>query len=126
MTDRGLQDLGDIIEIKRGKQILEMVDEGESLLMIDWDGHRITTADELYHTVWETISGTYVLPAPVNGRIEYIIKGNDVVDEDEILATLSTDESSLQKIMASLVSEKDYLKRIENPGAFHELEGLYR
>ena len=126
MADRGLQDLGDIIQIRRSKQILDVVDEGDNLLMIDWDGHRITTADELYHTIWETISGTYMLHTPVNGRIEYIFEGNDILNEDEILATLSIDESSLLKITASLVSEKEYLKSVENRGAFNELEGLYR
>ena len=127
ITDRGLQDLGDISHITRRKRVHDTVEKGENLLSVDWDGHRITTADELYHTVWETISGIYSLNAPSNGRIEYIIEGNDIVDEDEVLVTLSTDENSLQSMLAGLVSEEEYLNSVEdNPGAFNELEGLYR
>jgi glycine cleavage system H lipoate-binding protein len=126
MTNRGLEDLGDISHITKRKRMHDTVEKGDNLLSMDWDGHRITTADELYHTVWENISGTYSLNAPASGRIEYIIDGNDVDDEDEVLVTLSMDENSLQSILASLVSEEDYLQAVEKPGAFNEVEGMYR
>lgn len=126
MTDRGLQDLGDINTISRMKKLHDTVEKGENLLSMDWDGHAITTADELYHTVWETISGTYSLKSPISGTIDYMIDGDDIVDEDEVLVTLSTEENALQSILASLVTEDEYLKTVEESGAFNQVEGLYR
>jgi hypothetical protein len=127
LTDRGLQDLGDINTIARMKKVDDTVEKGDNLLSMDWDGHFITSADELYHTVWDTISGTYCsLKSPITGKIDYMIDGDDIVDEDEVLVTLSTDENSLEGILASLVTEDEYLKSVEENGAFNQVEGMYR
>ena len=42
---------------------------GDALLDIEWDGHRISAADELYHTRFETFTGLTTLTAPVAGRV---------------------------------------------------------
>ena len=32
--------------------------------LVHWEGYKITTADELYHTVWQNVEGTAVLTVP--------------------------------------------------------------
>ena len=41
-----------------------IVPRGKTVLNIEWQGHRISSADELYHTTWHNIEGVGSLLAP--------------------------------------------------------------
>jgi hypothetical protein len=130
ITDRGWQDLGDITAVSSQHQIQNEVKQGDCLLTMDWDGHAISTADELYHTVWDSISGTYDLHSPIDGQVKYLAtkEGNIVSDDEDILAILSTSDKDFQtKWLDKFVSEREYDKLIRNEiGTFHRVDGLYR
>jgi len=113
LTKRGLDDIGDITSIQIPsafqKKILKVsheeevpspslplplslhaVKHGQEIVKLNWDAHLITSADELYHTVWETISETTKIVAPVDGELVDIHckEGDEWVDEDTALFTL--------------------------------------
>lgn len=46
-----------------------IVNRGEEVMKISWHGHSITRADELYHTVWETLEDDFVVRAPMRGTL---------------------------------------------------------
>lgn len=123
MTERGLQDLGDISRITRLKDRLDGVKVGEDILSMDWEGHIITSADELYHTVWDPVEGKYLVEAPVAGKVEYLIEGNGVAEESEVLVAILADAKSVETVMAELVTEDEYLRSVEGPGAFDSRKG---
>lgn len=110
MTDRGISELGEIAAIKRQKARRERVRQGDELLSLDWDYHVIKTINK---PSWTVISGTYRLKAPVNGKVEYLMDAQDICSEDEVLAALSTDADSLQEAIFPLVTERDYLRALE-------------
>ena len=152
LTDRGLQDLGDVESIQLVKRVDDSVHVNQEVLKIHWDGHIITAADELYHTVWENVSGVYSIPTPARGTIDQLFGqrrvsvGTDpdsaghatagtaqtfnvsAIDEDDILMTIRTDAASLQDAIEHLVDEEEYERvvRDQPPGAFHKVAGLYR
>ena len=41
--------------------------QGSQLLDIRWTGHKLSTADELYHTTWEAVKLSFTVP--INSRI---------------------------------------------------------
>jgi glycine cleavage system H lipoate-binding protein len=115
LTERGLDDIGDITSIQISSQfkmpsheslkspnngnknnpipVPVPVSYGQDIVKLNWDGHLITKADELYHTIWETISETTSVVAPVDGEVcEIHCKEDDQwVDSDTALLTMSTD-----------------------------------
>lgn len=117
LTKRGLDDIGDITSIQIipsafHKKTLEKASQeevslpplplklpvhavkyGQEIVKLNWDAHLITGADELYHTVWETISETTTIVAPVDGELVAIHckEDDEWVDEDMVLFTLRTD-----------------------------------
>ena len=106
---RGLGDIGDVsgvrcvrpVSSKQEGSISSGKDDGigrngwvakagDEVLAIDWDAHKITAADELYHTVWETFSETTYIKAPVSGDIVAIIQPGEeeTLDEDTVLVRM--------------------------------------
>ena len=77
ITDRGLDDIGDIISIQfpihfPGDPPVQQttwckVKKDQEILNIHWNAHLITKADELYHTIWETIDETTSIKSPGDG-----------------------------------------------------------
>ena len=61
---------------------------------MEWEGHWITSADELYHTVWETFSGMTHIKSPVSGVVEEvkIIPPSICLDDDTVLVKLTSTE----------------------------------
>jgi glycine cleavage system H lipoate-binding protein len=49
------------------------------MLNIVWDGHKISNADELYHTTWTAVDGVARLLAPLPGRV--VAVNTDAIDE---------------------------------------------
>jgi glycine cleavage system H lipoate-binding protein len=111
LTKRGLDDVGDMTlmrsMISSGNND---VSKGDSLLQIEWEGHAITSADELYHTVWESFSGTTNVETPVSGQVEHIniIHNTMCIEEDTVLAKLETTEAEWNSAMAKMVEEPEY------------------
>ena len=91
-TDRGLEDVGTVWSVNRAVEDGARVGAGDELLQIEcaeqpptsafhtaltnfphprrrWDGHQVTTADELYHTRWATVDGVASLRAPVGATV---------------------------------------------------------
>jgi len=65
-------------------------ERGDELLRIHFDGHSITSADELYHTVWETFSDHASIRSPVKGTMAMAMpSGNCDDDDDGSAASLS-------------------------------------
>lgn len=174
ITDRGLDDIGDINAIvRRDKRESEggvpfsteaqqhqkqnnntcensHVKRGEIVLDIHWDGHIITTADELYHTVWETVEGVTSIKTPIAGGVEFIGPPSAAssgvahsayrgisVDEDTVLTRILVEgENDMREFVDSkvrsmhLVEEVEYLKMIRqdgqglDAGKFNKIEGL--
>ena len=126
LAPRGLADIGDVTAIK-GVQTNNgwFAKEGDSLVVIDWDAHIISSADELYHTVWETVTEQTTLRSPVSGVVEKINAINTLkedLDEDTVLARIKVDSESLHLSDEHLMGEdayKEYLATIP-PGKFSE------
>jgi hypothetical protein len=124
ITERGLDDLGDVTSVlqahvfnntKLQQNPSASVVAGQDLIRIHWEGYAQTSADELYHTVWETIEGVYTFPSPVSGHIEHIVDNVDQeeVDEETVLVELSCNEASLQQAATGWIEEKEYLDIIQ-------------
>jgi glycine cleavage system H lipoate-binding protein len=136
ITERGLDDLGDVTSVLQihalnnnkkdntsnnhiGDELKQnpsaIVVAGQDLIRIHWEGYAQTSADELYHTVWETIEGAQTIPSPVSGQIEHIVDNVDQeeVDEETVLVELSCDEASLQQAAIGWIEEKEYLDFIQ-------------
>jgi hypothetical protein len=130
ITERGLDDLGDVTSVLQAHAFKNnntttnsalqqnpsaIVFAGQDLIRIHWEGYAQTSADELYHTVWDTIEGVETFPSPVSGQIEHIVDNVDQeeVDEDTVLVELSCDEASLQQAAAGWIEEKEYLDIIQ-------------
>lgn len=131
MSRRGLDDIGDISNMKTAQAFLSgtssrFVRHGQDLLHIEWGAHIITTADELYHTQWETIFDTSTIKAPVSGKVEDIqllaSPEEEELDEDMVLVTLKTDAVALREGMEreGWMVEHDYDEYIQHapPGKF--------
>jgi hypothetical protein len=128
ITARGLDDLGDVTSVLQAqafknttnneitsKNPSAIVVAGQDLIQIHWEGYAQTSADELYHTVWDTIEGVQTFPSPVSGQIEHIVDNVDQeeVDEETVLVELSCDEASLQQAAIGWIEEKEYLDIIQ-------------
>jgi glycine cleavage system H lipoate-binding protein len=111
LTKRGLDDVGDMT-LMRSMVSGNNVSKGDSLLQIEWEGHGITSADELYHTVWESFSGTTNVETPVSGQVEHIniIHNTMCIEEDTVLAKLETTEAEWNSAMTKMVEEPEYLR----------------
>jgi hypothetical protein len=126
LTDRCLQDLGDIQKMYSEFALNKNVSKDDTVLSLDWDGYKITDGDEMYHTAWTNVQGTYTITSPVNGRLEYLANDTDIIDEDQVLVVLSTTEESLVAAIQLLVHEDEYekLKYSMPPGTFSKVDGL--
>eukprot|EP00536_Pseudo-nitzschia_multiseries_P007691 jgi/Psemu1/196183/e_gw1.183.103.1 len=131
ITERGLEDIGDITSV-RWLAARSEVRRGDELLQIHFDGHSITGADELYHTVWETFSDHVSIRSPVSGTIHHGRRNSDEVlesfeldgiDDSTVLMeiTASNEEWERARRHNSFVTELEYLKIINQKprGAFY-------
>ena len=61
LTVHALEDIGDVIAVGHGPTAPgNRVEAGAALLTLDWEAHRVSTADELYHTQWALVEGAPV------------------------------------------------------------------
>ena len=100
------------------------VRQGQDLLRVSWEGHAITEADELYHTVWETVEGFAMFKSPVTGRVHETgdIANKAWIDPDDCLVSMTVSEKALFTAFSKLVCEDSYNKIVEKlpPGRFAE------
>lgn len=132
ISRRGWEDIGDVSSVNipdwrsknDEKQWNSMINAGEDLLHIEWDGHMITSADELYHTVWETITDTTKIEAPLSGKIEQVhsitSEEDEEIDEDTVLVQIATDGETFHESMNDFMEEEDYNEFVKSipPGKF--------
>ena len=106
--------------------VSQAVTKGKEILRLDWDGYEITDGDEMYHTIWKNIEGSYIINSPVDGNLEYIAAKTDIIDEDQVLLEISTTEERLGCAIQYLVCEEEYdkLKESTPPGTFAQIDGL--
>jgi hypothetical protein len=127
LTQRGLDDIGDLTLMKPLVSRAAAIHPGHKLLNLEWEGHSITSADELYHTVWESFSGVTTIESPVSGFVEEVEHSSNMyLDDDTILVKLTTTELELKAAKKSLlVKEPEYLRGLgcTPPGKFADLEG---
>merc|ERR1712129_175737 len=91
------------------------IDEGKMLVQIEWEGQSITSADELYHTVWETYEGMTCIQSPVSGVVEDAVGMPCGIDEETILLKMTITDDAWESIKKKvLVKESEYLKKIES------------
>ncbi len=136
MTDRGLEDIGDIqcykyIDVETVQKQSAGAKENintppllragiDSIVEIEWNAHLITEADELYHTVWETVSKTTQIVSPVDGYLEDIntsaLKKKKIgkihvvpaFDSCTTLFSMITNQNMIQLQMKDLCCEDEY------------------
>ena len=134
LTQRGLQDIGDISKVMYNQSLSRQshnrktdlgwkAQTGDPLLSIEWECHSISSADELYHTVWESISETTHIKSPVSGTIQDVYTtppDKEEMDEDTVLARILAPYESLQEQLAELMSEEQYQNFVDRtaPGKF--------
>ena len=125
LTERGLQEVGDVTKLVFHSDT--KVATGQELLQIHFEGHSITSADELYHTVWDTFSDQVNIESPLAGSLitddnNDLMTPGEFIDEDTVLVSLKVDEEEFQRqcMENTLVKEPQYLKAIQSmePGKF--------
>ena len=120
LTERGIDDIGDVSSIQLVVHKNNLLSEGDDLLRIEWEGHSITSADELYHTVWENFSGVTILKSPLDGRIESSDISYPWIEEESPLVNLAVSRECLARALPKLLSADEYLLQVSNlkPGRF--------
>ncbi|VEU34492.1 unnamed protein product [Pseudo-nitzschia multistriata] len=148
LTERGMEDIGDITSVRWSDRISRDhrrcdaeksvvtadVQRGDELMHIHFDGHAITSADELYHTVWETFSDRLSIASPLSGTIRRNgSHGDDTeglesletdgIDDDTVLLEITATEEEWNRASREngFVTESEYLEITEREprGAFH-------
>ena len=101
LTDRALDDIGEVEAVQNLVSMGESVDINAEMLKIDWEAMSISDGDELYHTRWANITGSHFLKAPVAGEIVAVNdaalrvgKYGGVIDADAWLVELSLENGA--------------------------------
>lgn len=145
LTRQGLDRMGDVVDVTSasaatpgarpaddGRQECQHnLARGDAFLSVSWEGHRITSADELYHTVWDNVEGVTRIETPVpcqRVQVTAIDCHQTEVDEDDVLATMVATSDEWNRAVQSnlLISETEYnaRQRPQQPTAFSQVEGL--
>ena len=147
LTERGLEDIGDFSKLTFLKQQLDVskrnfrevadnegscIRRGDGLVQIHYDGHSISSADELYHTVWESFSDHMSIISPVSGRMAETEPGMGValnlmeqegIDEESVLMGIETTEDEWEDVCRQndFVSGLEYFEIVKKQprGAFY-------
>jgi len=113
ITSRGLEEIGSI------DYITSFVKPGDSIMPnipfieIGWTAYRISTADELYHTTWENIEGSYTIKGPVFCTLrtlhhDVLLNPEDICNKTWLVEIELNEEESLP----SLLDRKSYNEHI--------------
>lgn len=101
------------------------VRRGENLMRLEWEGHSITSADELYHTVWETFEGETSIKSPVAGTIEAVMDcDTEALDDETVLVRMTTTRKNMEEATREegLMRDMEYSRMLHSikPGKFAE------
>lgn len=134
MTEQGMDRLGDIVQLQSLVALpsdstistnAAVIVQGQDLLKVHWEGYEWTEADELYHTVWESIEGVETVQAPVTGKFLHVATKSThdetvIIDEDSVWVEQECRQEDLVRAAASWTDETAYLKWVEtlSPGRF--------
>ena len=123
ITDRGLDDIGDITSIQfplhstsasnTQQNTWCKVKKDQEILNIHWDAHFITKADELYHTIWETIDETTSIKSPVDG----VCVGVNDFSAQKMKYRVHSDTS-----LFSMRTSMDHLQELNDQGQLMDCE----
>jgi hypothetical protein len=105
-----LERCGDPVLIKSHVASGSMVGAEEILCKMDWEGYTITTADELYHTVWDNTDGCLDLVAPpfasrVTAFNDELVQGDTPpteIDESDWLVELELCDEGMAQLAAAV------------------------
>ena len=124
ITKRGCQDVGSVVEVQTLAAPNQLVNVDQPLLRIEWEGHTISDADELYHTKWGVVQGSTLVRAPMAGLLKSILQPEELLRQgllgpDIVVANMHIDRPSLQQAQ-DLVDESTYSKYCSSlqPGRF--------
>lgn len=56
--------IGDVVRCSIKASVGQALQPGDLAMTLHWEGYHQTTGDELYHTVWNNVDGTYDYAAP--------------------------------------------------------------
>jgi len=138
LTQHGLDRLGDVTKIVTSSTFGDglWLECGDTLLSIEWEGHCISSADELYHTVWDNVEGSTPIVAPLSCRLVGAMSDDDEMDfnttemdEDDVVATLEATADEWQRQAAArLISMNEYNQQLlqawQPTTPFSKVEGL--
>ena len=65
LTSRGLEDIGSINYIIPIVKPRDLIRRNTPFIEIGWTAYQISAADELYHTTWNNIEGSYAIKCPI-------------------------------------------------------------
>lgn len=57
-SDYLLDSIGDVINSNPGGKVGTVVEAGQPLFTLDWEGYYRSASDELYHAIWENTEGS--------------------------------------------------------------------
>ena len=90
-----------------------VVRSGDKTILTEFDGFQITTADELYQTVWDTYSDQDIVRSPISGIVvEEAILGEEELDEETVVLRIRTDN---EKSAEELVQADARGRRLQRP-----------
>lgn len=88
---------------------------GAALIRLDWDGLRMTQADELYHSVWSNVKGFREISSPVDGKLvevnPEVLDQPDKAAEGTWVVRMKTRAESLP--MKELLSAEQYADLVD-------------
>ena len=116
LTDRALDDIGDVEAVVQLATIGKSVARASGLLRIDWEALHISDGDELYHTRWANVSGDHILSAPIAGTVAAV--NADALQRSRLGGVLNADEWLVEMELSEgtnlshLVSAQKYEERV--------------
>ena len=117
LTAEGMDRLGDITKLERLVDKNNHARQGHDVLAVAWEGYEWTEADELYHTVWESVEGIERIASPVTGRLVHVADSDtSVIDEDIIWAEVECQADDVARAAAHWVDESAYLEWVNTLG----------
>ena len=69
LTQRGCDDIGEVVGIFHSAACGGRLERGDELLKIEWEAHRVSSADELYHTKWSVVEREHMLRTPLDATL---------------------------------------------------------
>ena len=123
ITSRGLEDIGSIDDIIPLVKTGGIIMQNRPFIEIGWTAYRISTADELYHTAWENIEGSYTIEGPISCTLrklhDNILLNPEDISDKTWLVEVELNEEESQPYLLDRSSYNEHISRISR-GLFAE------